>query len=160
RRCWLWVAATATVAAFAVHARRGAAGLRALLGSAIVGIVTSDRWSAYSILPWAQRQLGWAHLKRGFRTGVERGGIAAQVGEAGLAVVEAVFEQWHLFRGGGISRGTLLARLDPVAAALHEVLEAGRACAPGKVATFCGNLLRAERALWTFVVEDGVEPTN
>ena len=47
KRCWLWVAATATVAAFVIHARRSTAGLTALLGEVIEGIVGSDRWSAY-----------------------------------------------------------------------------------------------------------------
>ena len=28
------------------------------------------------------------------------------------------------------------------------------------VATFCGNLLELEQAMWTFAREDGVEPTN
>ena len=35
--CWLWAAATPTAAAFVIHARRGAAGLTALLGEAITG---------------------------------------------------------------------------------------------------------------------------
>ena len=46
-RCWLWAAATATVAAFVIHARRSVAGLTALLGEVIEGVVGSDRWSAY-----------------------------------------------------------------------------------------------------------------
>ena len=44
--CWLWVAATQTVAAFLIHARRGGSGLAALLGEQVQGFVCSDRWSA------------------------------------------------------------------------------------------------------------------
>ena len=57
------MAATATVAYFVIHARRNVAGLQALLGEAIQGIVGSDRWGAYNKLPLHQRQICWAHLK-------------------------------------------------------------------------------------------------
>ena len=48
---WLWSAATATVAFFVIHLRRNFAGLQALLGQTITGIVCSDRWSVYNKLP-------------------------------------------------------------------------------------------------------------
>src|SRR5262245_9721345 len=75
--CWLWVAATAPVAALLVQARRGAKALRALWGEAVVGVVCSDRWSASGGLPLGQRQVCWAHLKRDFQKCVDRGGAAA-----------------------------------------------------------------------------------
>jgi transposase len=159
--CWLWTAVTAQVACFVLHARRGAKGLTALLGEAITGIVCSDRWSAYGRLPARRRQLCWAHLKRDFQKCVDRGGAAAvAVGETGLAVVAEVFAAWHLFRGGGLDRPGLQRRLSGVAEALGEVLRLGQQCADSKVATFCGNVAALEPALWRFVVEDGVEPTN
>ena len=46
QRCWLWMAATATVASYLIHPRRGWEGLQSLLGAAIQGIIGSDRWSA------------------------------------------------------------------------------------------------------------------
>jgi transposase len=48
--CWLWVAATGTVAAFLIHAQRGWDALTALLGEEIQGFIGSDRWSAYGRL--------------------------------------------------------------------------------------------------------------
>ena len=51
RRCWLWMAATATVASFVIDARRNVAGLQVLLGEAIQGIVGSDRWGASNKRP-------------------------------------------------------------------------------------------------------------
>ena len=53
---WLWTAATATVAFFVIHLRRSFAGLKALLGETLTGVVCSDRWSAYSKLPLELRQ--------------------------------------------------------------------------------------------------------
>jgi transposase len=158
--CWLWTAVTATVACFVVHACRGLAGLQALLGETILGLVGSDRWSAYHALPPSQRQLCWAHLKRDFQKCVDRGGQAQPVGETGLAIVEAVFERWHRFRGGGLTREGLLLALVPLVQSLRELLRLGRACADAKVARFCANVQKLELAVWQFAVVEGVEPTN
>jgi transposase len=158
--CWLWVAATATTAAFLVHARRGWDGLRALLGEAVHGFVCSDRWSAYGRLSPYARQVCWAHLKRDFQKLVDRGGPAARLGQALLAIEQRVFEEWHLFRGGGIDRQELLDRLDPVGRAFEQRLRAGRRCADAKAAVFCDNLLALLPAVWRFVVTEGIEPTN
>ena len=88
--CWLWAAATSGVAAFVIHARRGAQGLAAILGDSIDGIVHSDRWHVYLQVPEERRQLCWAHLKRDFRKIVECGGPSVFVGRRGLRIVEAV----------------------------------------------------------------------
>lgn len=160
RKCWLWVAATASVAAFLIHAKRGVVGLVALLGEKILGILTSDRWGAYNIVSVLQRQVCWAHLKRDFQKCVDRGGPAKAIGVAGLAIVSRVFKAWHTFRGGGCSRLDMQRRLSPVARQLQSLLEAGCGCADSKAGHFCANLLDVEPALWRFVVTDGVEPTN
>jgi transposase len=159
-RCWLWLAATATVAYYLIHPRRGWVGLQALLGEAIEGIVCSDRWSAYAKLLVEARQVCWAHLKRDFQKVVDRGGAAAGIGEAGLKAVENLFALWGDFGAGRIDRAGLQRGLDPVAQDLHEALERGRGCADAKAATFCANLLALEAALWTFAQVEGVEPTN
>jgi transposase len=158
--CWLWLAATDTVAAFLIHARRGWEGLAALLGDPGPGVVCSDRWSAYGRLsPWC-RQVCRAHLKRDFQKVVDRGGAAAPVGRALLQVAQRVFADWHLFRGGGLTRAALQKRLDGPARQLERLLRQGRRCADTKAATFCANLLELLPAVWRFVVSAGVEPTN
>ena len=82
-RVWLWTAATATIAFFIIHVRRGAEGLHALLGETVTGVVCSDRWSAYSKLPLELRgQVCWAHLKRDFQKLLDRGGSADAPGRA------------------------------------------------------------------------------
>src|SRR5262249_23142524 len=105
--CWLWMAATGSVAAFLIHARRGVEGLAALLGEQVKGVVCSDRWSAYGRLsPWC-RQVCWAHLKRDFQKLVDRGGPAARLGRKLQRIAGRVFEEWHLFRGGTFGRRAL-----------------------------------------------------
>jgi transposase len=157
---WLWGAATARVACFVIAATRGALGLAALLGAKIKGIIASDRWSVYGQLKVGLRQLCWAHLKRDFQKLVDRGRDAKDIGEMGLDTVAVVFEYWHSFRGGGLSRPQLQRQIAPVRQTLREWLELGCACKDTKAAAFCANLLALEPALWTFVRKDGVEPTN
>lgn len=158
--CWLWVAATDAVAAFLIHARRGADGLAALLGEPVDGLVCSDRWSVYGRLSPFCRQVCWAHLKRDFQKLIDRGGPSAPLGRALLRVECDVFVEWHLFRGGGGDRAALQQRLDGPARRLEYWLRRGRRCADAKAAAFCTNLLELLPALWRFVVTDGVEPTN
>jgi transposase len=158
--CWLWLAATGTAAAFLIHARRGWDGLAALLGAEVKGWVCSDRWSAYGRLSPFCRQICWAHLKRDFQKLVGRGRAAARLGRKLQGVGGRVFEQWHLFRGGGIDRRTLQERLDGDARELERLLRSGRRCADAKAATFCANVLGLLPAVWRFVVTEGVEPTN
>lgn len=158
--CWLWAAATATVAAFVVHARRSAVGLAALLGDSIGGILCSDRWAAYAGVPADRRQVCWAHLKRDFRKVVDRGGPSVKVGRVGLRVVKEVFAQWHLFRGGGCSRAQLQEALLPLELRLHRVLLWGADESDAVVARFCENVLALDNALFVFARVEGVEPTN
>ena len=156
----LWMAATATVAYFVIHNRRGAVGLEALLGEAISGIIISDRWNGYNALPLEQRQVCWAHLKRDFRKCGDRGGEGKVVGDVGLAVVEDLFTLWWEFRDGLIDRSTLQRQLEPAIKELRAALERGTGCADGKVRSFCDNLLVLYPALWLFAGIEGVEPTN
>jgi transposase len=158
-KCWLWAAATALVACFVIAPTRGAAGLAALLGQKIKGIISSDRWSVYGQLRLGLRQLCWAHLKRDFQKLVDRGGTAQVYGERGLAAVAILFHEWHLFRGGG-SRAALQRELEPLRDAMRSWLEDGARCRNAKAAALCGNLLEVEPALWTFLDKNDVEPTN
>jgi transposase len=158
--CWLWLAATSTVAVFLIHARRGVAGLAALLGEQVQGFVGSDRWSAYGRLsPWC-RQICWAHLRRDFQKLVDRGGAAARLGRKFQRIADRVFEEWHLFRGGTFGRRALQNHLNDEAEEFERLLKGGRCCADAKAAAFCENVLGLLPAVWRFVVSDGIEPTN
>jgi transposase len=159
--CWLWRAATQSIAAFVVHARRGWQGLHALLGDAVQGIVCSDRWSAYGRLARGKRQICWAHLRRDFQRLSERGSAAGKwLGEVGGATAHLLFPWWQAYRGGTISRADLVQELGPVRAEFRGQREDGLARRDTKVVTFGENLLAVEAALWTFLYVEGVEPTN
>lgn len=160
RLCWLWTAVTTHVAYFLIHARRSTAGLQALLGEAIRGVVGSDRWSAYNPLDVYQRQLCWAHLLRDFLALVERGGTSQEVGEALLCLAEDVFHWWYRVRDGTLQRTTLRSYVDAQRPWLRQLLQRGSRCGCAPTAAFCRNLLELEPALWTFTRVAGVEPTN
>jgi len=161
KRRWLWLAATATVAAFVVHARRSLAGLQALLGEVIVGIVISDRWKVYEVLPDGRRQLCWAHLIRDFRALSERRGTSRRIGEDLLALSGVLFEHWPKVRDGTHSRdwfvGEVLRAIRPD---VQSLLRRGLRCRCAATRGTCRELLAWEPSLWTFAFVEGVEPTN
>jgi transposase len=158
--CWLWAAATTNVAAFVIHAKRSALGLAALLGQEIDGIVHSDRWHVYLHVPEERRQLCWAHLKRDFQKIVDGGGPSVFVGRRGLRIVKEVFAAWHAFREGKVTRRQLQTLIEPLQRRLGQALLEGGLGEDARVAKFCENVLVVESALWTFVTQEGVEPTN
>jgi transposase len=160
RKRWLWVAATATVVVFLIHRLRNAAVLLLLVGRTLQGILCSDRWRAYDGVPLLQRQICWAHLKRNWEKLRGRSGPAQRIADACLLIKDKVFAQWHLFRGGGLTRSQLDDRMAPLALELLAVLQRGGRSRDGKTARFCDRVLAVYPALWTFVVVEGVEPTN
>jgi transposase len=126
----------------------------------VSGVLCSDRWSAYDHVAVLQRQVCWAHLKRNWEKMLERGGQAKALAARCLSVQRRVFELWHLFRGGGRSRHQLDDGVAPLALELLDLLHAGRRCRDRRTRRFHDRLLRVYAALWTFVVVEGVEPTN
>lgn len=158
--CWLWTAATANVVAFVIHGKRSAAGMAAILGTTVQGILCSDRWGPYDQVPPERRQICWAHLKRDFQKVVDAGGPEALVGRRGLKIVKKVFAAWHAFKEGQVTRAQLEKNLDPIMNRMNGVLIDGWLGADAKVRRFCDNLLELEPALWTFVTTENVDPTN
>ena len=66
-------------ALFVIHLERGARVRHARRD--IGGLVCSDRWSAYHLVPVRRRQVCWAHLRRDFQAMIDRGGPAAAIGQ-------------------------------------------------------------------------------
>ena len=160
RRAWLWVAATAWVTVFVVLGTRGAAGLQRLLGEGFAGIVGTDRWSAYRGLDPLRRQVCWAHLKRDFQAFVDRGGECSIIGNLLLAQVKAIFELWYRVTAGTLSRADYQCRMQPIQAEVRNLLRIGTLLDHRGTRKTCHNLLSLEPALWTFIAQAGVEPTN
>lgn len=94
KKRWLWTAVTSTAALFVIQLRRGVMGLKALRGETIEGLVSSDRWSAYLVLPLQRRQLCWAHLRRDFQAMVDRNDAGTAVGQELVFLTEVLFGLW------------------------------------------------------------------
>lgn len=160
RTRWLWAVVTRTAALFVIHASRGAAGLGALLGEAVTGILCSDRWRVYERVPADRRQLCWAHLRRDFQAMVDRGGAGAAVGSELLALARVLFDSWYKVRDGTRTRRWLQRLVAGIRADVALLLRRGAACGCARTAATCRELLGWEPALYTFVYHEGVEPTN
>jgi transposase len=161
KRHWLWAAVTATAVLFVVHARRGAVGLRAWLGERVVGLVSSDRWSAYGVIPLWRRQGCWAHLRRDFQAMVDRQDAGSEVGQDLLDYTGVLFESWYKVRDGTRKRAWLARQVEQeLRPEARAALARGAACGCAKTAGVCAAILKVEPALGPLARVDGVEPTN
>jgi hypothetical protein len=165
---WLWVAVTPLIICFQVILSRASTAAQTVLGAAFAGFITSDRCPAYNWVDVANRQLCWAHLKRDFIQISERVGASAEIGESLLTQEKLLFNLWYQFRNEQLTRSDLVQAVEPIQAKFSSILLEAAALqidehekTPlAKTVRTCRNLLKLEVALWLFVREDGVEPTN
>ena len=157
KKAWLWVMVTRFLTVFRIDRHRNTAAFKALAGS-FQGVLSTDRWRVY--LHWIKRlhQFCWAHLKRDFQSWKDLGGKEGRLGAACLEREAEIFALWHRFKGGEISRRTLLAYLRPVQKRLRKLLRRGRRYP--LIAGTCEELLEYGSCLWVFTRIEGVEPTN
>jgi hypothetical protein len=168
KRGWQWVMVTAVVTVFVQGLSRSTAAAIELLGNAFGGIVVSDRFSAYNHLPVMQRQLCWAHLIRDLTTIAERPGASAEFGAQLLGLQQQLFGHWHRYKEGKIDWPALQQSCRPIRQAfettLQHVVELGyprceRTPWASTVRT-CQQLQKVTDGLWTFLENEGIEPTN
>ena len=165
---WLWVVVTPLLVCFQVILSRGSEAAKTVLGEAFSGFVTSDRCPAYGWLDTRRRQICWAHLKRDFIQISERIGVSAEIGESLLEQEKELFNLWYEFRNGQINRSELEKRAEPIRAEILGILlgadeipiEKNDKSPLAKTVRTCRKLLKLESAMWLFIREEGVEPTN
>lgn len=155
----VWTIATVTVTVFKIVVDSSKATLEPLFGK-LMGILVSDRATALNFWAMERRQVCWAHILRRFVSFSERDGPAGEIGRALLDYTGLVFEYWHSYKEGRLSRELFLAWMRPVRAAMEELLERAVAADIKGLSGSCQNLLEHRQALWTFVEQQGVEPTN
>ena len=156
----LWGAFTKRLAVYRIAPDRHEREARELLAHH-AGIVTSDRWWAYSHLPAGRRQVCWAHLRRDFQAHAEGLGAEREFGEAGLEICEQVFWAWEIYQHTG-ERRELQRRVRLLRRQLKPLLRrySGKAPRYKYCRGMARNLLKVWPALWTFADRRGVEPTN
>ena len=160
RQCWLWLNSTRLVTAFQISRRRDQRTARQVIGRVKTSIITTDRHNVYSWLGNERRQLCWAHLKRDFQAVAERGGESQRIGRGLLRCTKEVFDLWHQSKVEVLGRVEWQEKMQRVSGRVKRWLERGGECGQRKTRGLCRRLLALERALWTFVRVEGVEPTN
>jgi transposase len=157
---WLWVGATSWVIIFLLLNTRSKKGVKELLGEDFGGIVGSDRWGAYNFLNILRRQVCWAHLKRDFQALVDRGDESQIIGRMLLKETEKMFILWHRVRDGTLSLNDFSIQIQPVRKNVRSLLEIGTLLDHSSTRITCAHILKLEPALWTFVNQNRIEPTN
>ncbi len=155
----LWTIATACATVFKIVRDGSAQTLKPLFG-ALGGILVSDRATALNFWAMERRQICWAHLLRKFISLAERDGPAGPLGRELLQYTGIVFEYWTDHRQGTISRDVLRAWMAPLREQFEARLERAVAAGLVGVSGSCADMLKHREALWTFVDQQGVEPTN
>ena len=156
----LWVVATTAVTVFKMLPNGQKATLRDELFGRVRGILVSDRATALKFWAMGRRQVCWAHLVRKFVSYSERDGPAGKLGEELLEYTSLLFEYWSQFRRGQLSRETLVERMAPVRLQVEALLQRLANAKIKGVSGSCADMLEHREALWTFVEQKGVEPTN
>lgn len=159
---FLWAFVAARYVVYTVAATRGSAVLTRLLGTVFQGILCSDRFSAYLKYHKGKAQFCWAHLKRNLLGMVEfsKSSTVERFCRDALAQHARLFRLWHKFRGGQIDRSQLILRSLPIQKRIVELAERHLGSPHREVQNLATALFIYNERLFTFLEEEGVEPTN
>jgi hypothetical protein len=144
---------------FLIQAKRSGQAAKALLGEKFAGVLCVDRWSAYT---WVKRRgLCWAHLMRDIQAMAERYGSEWH-GTRLVRCGQRVLAHWRDWHAGTIDRATMLSRIQPERERIRRLLVQGSTgrWVPNKTRGVCRQLLKHEEAMWRFLDEPDLPPTN
>lgn len=150
---WAWTQVCDWGAHFRLDPSRGQVAAKALLGEQPQGVIVSDRYAGYHFIGLEQRQVCWAHLLRDFARMASRAGQAGVIGQRLQACGYALF-RWR-------EQGRPAGHFEWLQGCLHKHLHDGAVqSACSRTANTCANLLKMEPALWHFLRNPAVPPTN
>ena len=153
----LWTLATAAVTVFCIAADGSRATLRQWL-SRVRGVLVTDRGTQFGFWAMDRRQICWAHLVRKFASYGTRRGRAGEVGDLLVLWSRVLLHNWHRIRDGTMSRAEFRLSAARLRVAIERLLEEGTALPA--IAGSCQDILAHRDAMWRFVDDRGVEPTN
>jgi transposase len=165
---WLWTLVAPTFVFYTIATSRGSDVLRHLLGATFGGVLGSDRLSTYRKYASGQRQFCWAHFTRNLLSAQELAttATAKRFCREALALQRRLFRLWHRFhgdptvRGAPITRPELIAKALPIEKKFFALAEQHLNAANRDVCNLARALFVHHQHFFTFVHEDGVEPTN
>ena len=159
---YLWAFVALQYVVYTVAATRGSAVLVRLLGAVFRGVLCSDRFRAYLKYHSGKAQFCWAHLKRNLLGIVEitKNSAVERFCRDALAAHARLFRLWHKFRGGQINRRQLLLRSIPIQKRIFALAEQHLDSRHREVRNLATALFQHNERLFTFLEQEGVEPTN
>jgi transposase len=155
----LWTLASVAATVYQIFVDGCRDTVRPMFGPRI-GILISDRATVFGFWVMALRQICHAHLLRKFVSFSERDGPVGALGRELLELSALMFEYWHGFKDGLLTRQELQFWLRPVQRDIERLLERGAAADTERLSGSCADILAHRDALWTFVTHEYVEPTN
>jgi transposase len=155
----LWVMATATVTVFTIACDATRDTLRAWI-TRVRGVLVTDRGAQFDFWAMARRQICWAHLIRKFAAFSERKGRVGEIGRELLFWSRLLIHTHHRVRDGTCPRAGLQRASTKIRAAVEGLLEEGRDLSVKGVSGSCRNILEHRAAMWRFVDDPAIEPTN
>jgi transposase len=168
---WMWALVAKQFVFYVVASTRGAEVLVSLLGAVYRGILCNDRWVVYLTYHSGSMQLCWAHLKRNILgiADYARSPSSQQFCRDALAIVSRLFRLWYRFRGDlrdrrgnpqPLDRRQLIEKSIPLQKKLFALAEAHLDDADRDVRNMATALYVHFERLFTFLEQEGVEPTN
>jgi transposase len=168
---WIWALAAQQFVFYVVASTRSAEVLVSLLGAVFRGILCCDRWVVYLTYHSGRMQLCWAHLKRNILgiADCARSPSSQQFCRDALAIVARLFRLWYRFRGDlrdrrgnpqPIDRSQLIEKSIPLQKKLFALAQAHLDDADREVRNLATALFIHFERLFTFLEQEGVEPTN
>lgn len=158
-RCSAWVFANALVSVYRIVDDGKRTSLRAKFRK-IKGILVSDRASVFLYWPMCRRQICWSHLLRTFTDFSERDGPAGPIGKELIKYCELVFHYWREHRAGNLADADYKLWIYSVQENMKPCLQRAMNANLNYVSGSCENLLAHWDAMWTFVENAAVDPTN
>jgi len=165
---WLWTLVAPTFVFYTIATSRGSDVLRGLLGATFAGVLGSDRLPTYLTYAADRRQFCWSHFRRNLLSAQELAttGSATRFCREALALQRHLFRLWHRFRGdphvrgAPLTRGQLIAKVRPIERQFFALAERHVNAANADVSNLARALFVHHPHFFTFVHEEGVEPTN
>lgn len=158
---WVWIGCSNNSVFFEIKAARSTKAFQEVFGT-YEGGLTTDRYNAYNAHQ-GERQLCWSHGDRDFEKIAGREGFDKIVGEELLKCKKTVFNLWHNFKDGQITRDELIRHIEEgpkqdvklwlKAGIVHEDSH-------NKTKATCMDFYKRFDSLWLFVYKENIEPTN
>jgi len=160
KRCWIWAGASPSGTFFQIDPSRSQEAFKRAFGG-FKNILTSDRYGAYNLYE-GRKQACLAHILRDFTKMSELSGADGAIGRILLEETKEIFVHWKRFKNAELTRVELRETVKNHIQNINDALSVGASAEQigNKSQALCCDLLNRFLTLWTFLEQEGVEPTN